>query len=38
MSGTFLEAGDTEVNKTEHVPVFSGFVFLSGERDNTGVK
>lgn len=37
VSSAFLEAGDTKGNKTENVPVFSAFVFLSGDKDNTGV-
>lgn len=38
MSNAFLEAGDAEVNETEHVPVFSELTSLSAEKDNTGVK
>lgn len=38
MPGAVLEAGDTEVNKTENVLVFLELVFSLGGKDSTGVK
>lgn len=31
-SGAFLEAGDTEVNKTEKAPALLELIFLSGDK------
>lgn len=36
--GAVLEAGDTEVNKTENVLVFLELVFSFWGKDSTGVK
>lgn len=38
MPGAFLEARDTEVNKTENILVFLELVFLLGEKDSAEVK